>query len=184
MQRSARILLLDRDGVLNHDRPDYVQSVEQLHLLPGVPEAMRRLREAGVVSLVITNQACVGKGLITQATLDEIHERLSAGIAAAGGEIARYYLCTHRTEDRCACRKPAPGLILQAHQAWGFDPARTWMVGDAERDVQAAEAAGCRAALVRTGKGEASALKRPDVPAFADLAAFVEFFLNDCKQGS
>ncbi|MBF0426505.1 MAG: HAD-IIIA family hydrolase [Magnetococcales bacterium] len=178
MPESARVLLLDRDGVLNHDRPDYVQSIDQLQLLPGVLDAMRRLHAAGVIALVITNQACVGKGLISRETLETIHERLSMEVAAAGGRITGYFLCTHRNEDRCDCRKPAPGLIVQAQQAWGFDPAVTWMVGDAERDVLAAEAAGCRPALVRTGKGEKSVRQRPDVPAFADLAAFVDAFLG------
>ncbi|MBF0178001.1 MAG: HAD-IIIA family hydrolase [Magnetococcales bacterium] len=179
MKGSSRVLLLDRDGVLNHDRPDYIQTVAQLRLISGVGEAMRRLREAGVATLVVTNQACVGKGLVTPATLEAIHARLAAEIAEAGGEITQFYLCAHRNEDRCACRKPAPGLILRAQQEWGFDPSQTWMVGDAERDIQAAEAAGCRAALVRTGKGEITVLRRPDVPAFADLPAFVENFLQN-----
>lgn len=177
MKRNSRILLLDRDGVLNQDRPDYIQTVAQVQILPGIPQAMRRLRDAGVSCLVVTNQACVGKGLVTPETLQAIHARVAAEIAAVGGEIAQYYFCTHRNEDRCGCRKPAPGMILQAQKEWGFDPAQTWMVGDAERDVQAAEAAGCRPAVVRTGKGESTALKRPDVPAFADLSAFVEMFL-------
>lgn len=171
-------LLLDRDGVLNEDRSDSVRAPEQLILLPGVGEALRLLHAAGTRVLVITNQACVGKGLVTPATLDAIHALLQQGVAAAGGVIDAIYHCPHTDAEACPCRKPRPGLLQQAQAAWGFDMSQTWFVGDAERDVAAARAAGCRPALVRTGKGAATAEKLPDVPVFDTLLDFVHAFLS------
>lgn len=171
-------LLLDRDGVLNLDRPDYVRTPEQLILQPGAPEALALLTQAGLTLLVITNQACVGKGLVSPATLTAIHAKLQEAVAAAGGRIAAIYHCPHRDEDRCGCRKPQPGLILAAQREWGFDPAVTWLLGDSRRDLLAAQAAGCRAALVRTGHGEATSRELPDQPVFDNILAFAQAYLD------
>ncbi|MBF0126417.1 MAG: HAD-IIIA family hydrolase [Magnetococcales bacterium] len=178
MDLAKKILLLDRDGVCNRDRSDYVRTPEELEILPGVPAALGRLHRAGFVVLILTNQACVGKGLVLPATLEAIHRKLRAAAETAGGRIHGIYHCPHRNEDQCACRKPAPGLIFAAHQEWGFSPSATWMVGDSPRDIQAARAAGCRGALVRTGHGMESVRKLPEVPAFDDLAAFTDFLLG------
>jgi D-glycero-D-manno-heptose 1,7-bisphosphate phosphatase len=163
---------------LNVDRPDYVRTPEQLILLEGVPEALARLHQAGFQILVITNQACVGRGLVTPETLNTIHQRLHETIAPAGGHIDAIYHCPHTPEAGCHCRKPAPGLIHQARQDWGFTPAQTWMLGDAERDIQAALAAHCRPALTRTGKGVQTLDHWPHIPAFDNLLAFVEALLS------
>ena len=133
---------------------------------------MRLLAEAGYACVVITNQACVGKGLISEAELDAIHQRMCSLLEAAGGRIAGIFRCTHTDATPCPCRKPKPGLIIDAQARFGFDPASTWMVGDAGRDVAAARAAGCRPALVATGKGRREHANVPDVPLFASLAAF------------
>ncbi len=173
-----KVVLLDRDGVLNRDRSDYVRTVEQLVVLPGIPAAVARLNRAGYRVCLITNQAAVAKGLIHPETLEAIHARLSDTIGAGGGRIDAIYHCPHRDEDRCGCRKPAPGLILRAREEWGFDPARTWMVGDTRRDMEAARAAGCRAALVLTGHSEKNRETLSwGVPVFDDLPAFVDFLL-------
>jgi D-glycero-D-manno-heptose 1,7-bisphosphate phosphatase len=166
-----RTVLLDRDGVLNVDRPDYVLSIDQLQLERGAAAGVAALTAAGFRLLVITNQACVGKGLITQAQLDAIHAEMISRLAATGGRIDGLYLCPHRDGEGCRCRKPLPGLIEQAQREHGFDPADTWLVGDAGRDLEAAHAAGCRAALVRTGKGSRTVAPQ-GVPVFDDLPAF------------
>ena len=166
-----RTVLLDRDGVLNVDRPDYVLSIDQLQLERGAAVGVAALTAAGFRLLIITNQACVGKGLITRAQLDAIHAELIARLTAAGGRIDGLYLCPHRDGEGCRCRKPLPGLIEQAQREHAFDPADTFLVGDAGRDLEAAHAAGCQAALVRTGKG-ARTVAPEGVPVFDDLPAF------------
>ncbi|MBX6343187.1 MAG: HAD family hydrolase, partial [Thermomicrobiaceae bacterium] len=134
-------IFLDRDGVINADRPDYVRSWEQLRILPGALEALRRLRLAGVPVFVVTNQSAVGRGLMDLAALEEIHRRLRRVVWRAGGEIRDIFYCPHRPEDGCSCRKPKAGLLLQAGQRYGLDLRRCALVGDARTDVQAARAA-------------------------------------------
>lgn len=179
MRTAGRTVLLDRDGVLNVDRPDYVLAPDQLQLERGAAEGVAHLTRLGCRLLVVTNQQAVAKGLISRAGLDALNAEIVRRLAAAGGRIDGIYLCPHAAAAGCACRKPKPGLILQAQAEHGFDPAATWFVGDAERDVAAARAAGCRPALVRTGKGAASAAALPEVPAFADLAAFARHLAEE-----
>ncbi|MEK7415972.1 MAG: HAD-IIIA family hydrolase [Planctomycetota bacterium] len=171
----TRTVLLDRDGVLNVDRPNYVLSLDQLELEANAAAGVAALTSHGCRLLVITNQACVAKGLISREDLERLHAELVRRLAAQGGRIERIYLCPHGSEVGCACRKPKPGLINQARADFGFAPADTWMVGDAERDLQAAQAAGCLAALVKTGKGGKQAVP-PGVPVFADLLAFAQWY--------
>jgi D-glycero-D-manno-heptose 1,7-bisphosphate phosphatase len=171
----TRAVILDRDGTINVDRPDFVKSLDELVIIPGAPEAISRLCAAGLTVLVATNQSCIGRGLITSARLDEINHAIDARVSDAGGRIAAWYICPHTDADGCDCRKPRPGLALRAQREWGFDPAATWSAGDAERDADMARGAGCRPALVLTGKGLKAQPNLPGVPAFADLAAFAEF---------
>ena len=165
------VVLLDRDGVVNRDRPASVCRVADLEVLPGAPEAIALLNRKGYQVLLVTNQACVGRGHVSPAELERIHHVLRERVARAGGTITGIYVCPHTEADRCACRKPRPGLVEQARHDYPFDPTRTWLLGDALRDVQAAQAAGCRPALVRTGKG-ARTEAPPDVPVFEDLLNF------------
>lgn len=178
MQTPNKIILIDRDGVFNQDRSDYVRTPAQLVILPKVPEAISRLNQAGFGVLIITNQAGVGKGLISPETLEAIHTQLKSVLASKGGHIHAIYHCPHLIEEHCNCRKPKPGMILQAQKQWGFIPKETWMVGDSTKDLQAALAAGCRPALVLTGHGTITQKSEPKVPTFADLPAFVDFLLN------
>jgi D-glycero-D-manno-heptose 1,7-bisphosphate phosphatase len=164
-------VLLDRDGVINRDLPGSVRSASDFELLPGAGEAIAELNRKGYHVLVITNQACIGRGDLTAAGLEAIHEQLQQRLARLGGRIERFYVCPHVDEDNCDCRKPRAGLIERAHEDYGFERAATWMIGDSERDVEAALSAGCRAALVRTGKNMAGVFC-PDVPLFDDLAHF------------
>jgi len=175
---SKPAILLDRDGVINRDRPDSVKSVDELVLLEGAAEAIARLNRAGYEVIIFTNQSCVGRGTVTLERLDEIHGELERRLAVAGATIDAYYVCPHAPEDRCDCRKPAPGLLLRATEERGFDPAATWAVGDAVRDIEATRAAGLRPALVLTGKGRRSRAEASDAPVFDDLAAFVDALLG------
>src|SRR5579864_1861439 len=152
MERPA-VVLLDRDGVINRMRPDYVKRWEELELLPGAVEALARLTGAGCRLVVLTNQSAIGRGLLTGEQLDQIHERLDAVVARAGGRIDAYLVCPHTPQDGCACRKPAPGLLLRARDELGIDLARAVLVGDQPSDLDAARAAGCRAILVDPDAG-------------------------------
>jgi D-glycero-D-manno-heptose 1,7-bisphosphate phosphatase len=152
-------VFLDRDGLLVREEP-WVLDPADVVLLEGAAEGLRALNEAGVPALVVTNQSAVARGWIDEAGLARIHARLHALLAERGARVDAVRHCPHHpTEGRgalrvvCACRKPAPGLILALAREYGIDLARSWTVGDAARDVAAGRAAGTRTALVRTGKG-------------------------------
>lgn len=145
----ARFVLLDRDGVINRKiRNSYVLSWSQFAFLAGALDALRMFRDAGYVPLVVSNQAGVGKGLMTRSTLDQITRRFSRRVDAAGGCIGKVYYCTHRREQRCACRKPRAGLLLAAQRDFQFDFAETYMIGDSASDLIAATRVGCAAVIV------------------------------------
>src|SRR2546429_5773842 len=141
MERPS-VVLLDRDGVINRMRPDYVKRWDELELLPGAVEALARLSRAGCDVVVLTNQSAIGRGLTTRKQVDEIHRRLGAVVAQAGGRIQAFLLCPHTPVDGCACRKPAPGLLLRARGELGVDLARAGLVGDPLSHPQAAPPAG------------------------------------------
>ena len=146
-----RVVFVDRDGVLNADRPDYVKTPEEFRVLPGAAEAVARLSREGYSVVVVSNQAGVGKGLVTEEDLWAITHLLRQAVEAAGGEIEAVYYCLHTPQDDCDCRKPRPGLLLRACEDLGVDASECVFVGDAERDVKASRAAGCRSVLVLTG---------------------------------
>jgi D-glycero-D-manno-heptose 1,7-bisphosphate phosphatase len=165
--RSA--VFLDRDGVINENRPDHVLSWSQFRVLPGVAEAIRKLNHEGVPVFVITNQASVGRGLLSQENLDDIHSRMVRVLASAGARIETVYTCPHRPEDQCECRKPKPGLLEFAARSHGLDLSRSFVVGDAATDIQAGRACGCRTILVLTGRGRAQLAEKPDPPDYVAL---------------
>jgi D-glycero-D-manno-heptose 1,7-bisphosphate phosphatase len=152
LPRSLQALLLDRDGTLNVERADYVREPEALQILPGVLEALARAAQWQVPVLVLTNQSCVGRGLVAPQMLDAIHAHLRAQVEAAGGRIDGFFVCPHHPDAGCACRKPRPGLLLQAATAFGLDLGQCIFIGDSSTDLQAAHAAGCPAIYVGTGR--------------------------------
>ena len=168
------MILLDRDGVLNVDRADSVRSIADLEVEAGAAEGCRLLHDAGYPLVVISNQSAVGRGWMSSDALDAVNAELDRRL---GGVIDGWFVCPHGPADGCRCRKPNTLLLEQAQARFGFDPATTWFVVDAERDVAAAQRFGCRPALVRTGKGAAVIAAHPDVPAFTDLAAFASSVL-------
>jgi D-glycero-D-manno-heptose 1,7-bisphosphate phosphatase len=181
-------VFLDRDGVLNEDCPGYVTRQADFRLLPGVLEALALLAQLPVAIVVVTNQSAVGRGQMTRAALDDIHAWLCATVAAAGGRIDAVYVCPHCPWDGCACRKPTPGLLYQAAADWHLDLPRSYFIGDALTDVEAARKAGCRSVLVLTGHGR-DALRaldghdpRPDFVASDVLAAAHEVLRQHARE--
>lgn len=147
-----KYILLDRDGVINRRLPGgYVRSWSQFEFLPRVLDALRLLAENGFTALVVSNQACVGKGLLSSNELNAITRRFLLETALSGGDIAQVYYCCHTAEERCSCRKPQPGLIARARLEYEFDPEETFFVGDSPSDLRAAAAAGCPSIEIRRG---------------------------------
>jgi D-glycero-D-manno-heptose 1,7-bisphosphate phosphatase len=149
----VRALFLDRDGVINHDRNDYVTSPDAFRFLPGALEALAAVAAKAFAVVVVTNQSAVGRGRLTTHMLDQIHARMLEDVRAAGGRIDAIYTCPHRPEASCVCRKPRTELLHRAASELGVELEVSYFVGDAASDVQAALAAGCQPLLVRTGRG-------------------------------
>jgi D-glycero-D-manno-heptose 1,7-bisphosphate phosphatase len=179
----APAVFLDRDGVLIENRPDHVRSWQDVSILPDAVEALHRIDVSGHRIVLVTNQAAIGRGLLSLEEAEAINRQLVATLRRSGVEIDGVFLCPHRPEDACDCRKPAPGLILQAAAALGLDLAASLLVGDAVSDLQAGVAAGVgRVALVRTGRGREqesllAAAGLAAAPVFDRLAEAVESLL-------
>jgi D-glycero-D-manno-heptose 1,7-bisphosphate phosphatase len=162
-RQRVRLVMADRDGVLNEDLPHGVRCPEELVLLPGAADAVKQLNEAGIPIALITNQSIVGRGLISTSQLDAIHGHLQSELARAAGAKLDLILCAPDHPDNPGPdRKPAPGMLLKAIKRYGVTPTDTVMIGDDRRDIQAAAAAGCGRVLVRTGKGQD--LEREGIP--------------------
>ncbi len=143
-----RAILLDRDGVINRERPDYVKSWSEFEFLPHALPALATLNRAGATVVVVTNQSAVGRRLISEEQLAQIHDRMCAEVCAAGGNIDGVYACVHAPDDGCRCRKPGTALFDRVAVELGIDLRESVMVGDAVTDIRAAQAAGCRPVLV------------------------------------
>ena len=173
----VQALLLDRDGVIIENRSDHVRSWADVAPLPGSIEALARIAPSSHKVVIVSNQSAIGRGLLTPSEAHEINRRLVSQIEAAGGRVDRIFLCPHHPDDGCDCRKPRPGLILQAAAELGLDLERSIMVGDTLGDLQAAHLAGVGTlALVRTGLGRDNEPDLPGMPfgpaaVFDDLAA-------------
>jgi len=151
----VKVVFLDRDGVINRDSDSYVKSWEEFAFLPRSKEAVRLLTINGYRPIIITNQSAVGRKLLCESTLSTIHGKMAEALSRCGGKIEAVFHCPHLPEDGCDCRKPKPGLILQAQQTYRLDLSSTFMVGDSLKDMEAAWGAGCgHTILVRTGNGE------------------------------
>lgn len=172
-------LLVDRDGVINADSPNYIRSLDDWSPIAGSIEALARISRAGWLVGVCTNQSGLARGLLTRDDLQAIHDELCARVAALGGRIDGIFVCPHAPDADCDCRKPRPGLLQQAAQTLGFPLAGTPMIGDSARDLAAARAAGAQPVLVRTGHGLHTEAQEtdPGLLVFADLAAAVDEFL-------
>lgn len=171
-------VLLDRDGTLNVNPSNYVTSIDLLQPIPGSFEAVGRLTRAGWPVVVVTNQACIGKGLATAESVNDVHDECRRLASTHGGSFEGFYVCPHVPDAGCTCRKPLPGLLLSAAQDLDLDLFRSYMVGDTIRDVLAGRAAGATSLWVRTGND-------PEPPdghaldlAFDDLASAADWILE------
>jgi D-glycero-D-manno-heptose 1,7-bisphosphate phosphatase len=171
-------VLLDRDGVINRELGRAVRSWEEFEFLPGALAALRQLALLPVPILVISNQSAIGRGWMSLEAVEGIHCRMLSAIQAAGGRIDEVAICPHAPETGCPCRKPRPGLLLETARKHGFDVSRAVLVGDAHRDVQAAQAAGAMPILVRSGHPIPLALerqlRRERVPVLPDLVGVAQ----------
>ena len=175
-----KLVILDRDGVINFDSDQYIKSVEEWKPIPGSLQAIARLNHAGYRVVVATNQSGIGRGLFEMDTLNAIHEKMHKATALVGGRIDAVFFCPHTNTDNCECRKPKPGMLRQIAGRFNVDLTGVPAVGDSLRDLQAAAAVGARPLLVRTGKGVKTAALPdlpPGTPVFADLAAAVQHIL-------
>jgi len=147
-----RVVLLDRDGTVIVER-NYLSDPNGVELLPNAASGLRRLRDMGYRLVLITNQSGIGRGYFTRETVDAIHARLNELLRAEGIEIKHIYVCPHTPEDQCSCRKPEPGLALQAAEDLQFDPRDAVVIGDKPCDIELAERIGAHSVLVKTGYG-------------------------------
>ena len=171
-------IFLDRDGVINQERADYVKSWDEFQILPGVLVALRRLAALQIPICVLTNQSAIARGRVRAEVVCEIHQRLGQLVEAHGGRIDAFFVCPHHPLDNCDCRKPKPGLLYQAASQFGVDLAHCVFIGDAFTDYLAAPAAHCQAMLVLTGRQGAELhdllQDREGVSIFPDLTRAVD----------
>ncbi len=178
-----KLIILDRDGVINYDSDEYIKSADEWLPIPGSLDAIARLNRAGYTVVVASNQSGVGRGLFDLATLHRIHDKMQREAARAGGKIDAIFFCPHKPEDNCECRKPKPGLLQDIAKEFSCYLNGVPAVGDSLRDVEAAQAVGALPILVRTGKGARIASREVPggVPVYNDLAACVDMLLAKVK---
>ena len=150
---TVSLVILDRDGVINHDSDDYIKSPDEWQPLPGSLEAIARLCRADYTVIVATNQAGVGRGLFSLDMLIRIHSKMASSIRDKGGRLDSVFFCPHSPADQCGCRKPKPGMLLEISDRLGIGLSGVPVVGDSLRDLEAAAAAGAMPVLVKTGQG-------------------------------
>jgi len=180
-----KAVFLDRDGTINVE-VKYLSKVEDFQFIPGVPWALKCLKEAGFLLVVVTNQSGIGRGFYDEAALDGIHAHMHADLAKFGAAIDACYFCPHHPEHatgdyrrECGCRKPLPGMLQQAAQDLDIDLAASFMVGDKIADMEAGLAAGCSSLLVLTGHGSTELAGLPaGVRSYPDLLAAAEAILG------
>ena len=172
-----KLVILDRDGTINHDSDEHIKSPEEFKPIKGSLEAIARLTQADYRIVVATNQSGLARGFLDTRTLFAIHDTLLRALAQVGGRIDAFFFCPHAADSRCECRKPQPGMLLEVARRFNVSLKDTYMVGDSRKDLEAATAAGARPVLVLTGNGRKTRDEGnlpPGTQVFADLAAFAE----------
>jgi D-glycero-D-manno-heptose 1,7-bisphosphate phosphatase len=178
-------IFLDRDGVIIQNKSDYVRNWREVKFLPGALLALKRLSALDRLIVIVTNQSAVNRGILSDEQVRVMNEQILAIIRAAGGRVDGVYLCPHSPRENCACRKPQPGLLLQATREFSIDLSTSWMVGDALSDIQAGQAAGVRqCALLLTGRGKdqlnlSQAKNLPRFSIFDDLASMTDYLADE-----
>ncbi|MEA2119172.1 D-glycero-beta-D-manno-heptose 1,7-bisphosphate 7-phosphatase [Halovibrio sp. HP20-50] len=182
MLSAVKLVILDRDGVINHDSDHYIKSLDEWVPYPTSISAIARLTHAGYVVAIATNQSGIARGYYDETTLHAMHDRLIRLVEDEGGRIAYIAYCPHGPDDKCQCRKPLPGMLLNIQRQLGLESLTgSWIVGDSLRDIQAGEAVGCNTALVRTGKGlktENQGTGLEGALVFDDLGQFVDWLIE------
>lgn len=174
-----KLIILDRDGVINQDSLEYIKSPEEFILLPGSCEAIARLNAAGFLVAVVTNQSGIARGLYNEAQLEAIHDKMRAAMAAVGGRIDLVLHCPHMPNAGCNCRKPKPGMLYEVAKQLGCPLEGVPLFGDRVSDVEVALTVGASPRIVLSPMGDRpDFLRYPDVPVFASLAEGVEQLLN------
>ncbi len=181
-----RLVILGRDGILNAYREDHVKAPDEWEPIPGALEAVARLNHAGWHTVVATNQAGIGRGMIDMASINAVHQHMMQRLHEVGGRLDAVFFCPHTPEDNCECRKPKPGLMKQIAHRYGIELRTVPMVADTLRDLQAARAAGCEPHLVRTGRAAALTDRQvveivqqvPTTEVHDSLGDFVDFLLE------
>ena len=177
-----KLVILDRDGVINFDSDAYIKSPDEWKPIPGSLDAIAQLTQAGYQVAVATNQSGVGRGLFEMATLNAIHDKMHRAVGLAGGRIDAVFYCPHAQEAHCSCRKPKPGLYEEICRRFHTSLKDIPCIGDSRRDLEAAAAAGGQPMLVLTGKGEMTRREGklpPGTPVFKNLAEAVKTFLKE-----
>lgn len=178
-----KFVILDRDGVINFDSPDYIKTRDEWQPIPGSIEAIAALSRAGYEIVVATNQSGLGRGLFGLDELEAMHQKLCALVEERGGRIGSIFYCPHLPQDGCTCRKPATGLLDAAEREYACSLAGSVVIGDSMKDIELARAKACRPILVSTGNGIATSAALgagdADVRVFNDLAAAVVAILNE-----
>jgi len=177
-----KLIILDRDGVINQDSDDYIKTVDEFIPLPGSLEAISRLKQAGYTIAVATNQSGIARGYYNEATLAAMHNKLAHLLDEQGGEIDYIAYCPHGPDDDCTCRKPLPGLLTEIGKHFGVELTNVPIIGDSLRDIQAARSVGAFPILVKTGKGEHTLTHSDqinDIPVYTDLATAVDALLSN-----
>ena len=159
MIKKNKAVFLDRDGVLNKNRDDYVKSTKELEIFSNIGKEILKLKMKGSLIIVITNQSVINREIITIRELEEIHSTIQKFLMKSKTSIDKFYFCPHRPDENCDCRKPKPGLILQAINEFSIDASKSWMVGDSKTDIQAGEKAGCKTILLKKNDSFTNILK-------------------------
>ena len=174
-----KTVFLDRDGVINRNRKnDYVKSWDEFEFIPNSLRAIQHLTDAGHRLIVVTNQSCINKGIVAPRTLDGIHQRMMSEIERSGGRIHAIYHCPHREDEGCSCRKPKPGLLIQAAHEHGIDLPRSYLVGDSIRDIAAGQELGCQSFFVLTGNYSQVDDKQTQIPNARDNFQSTKIFAD------
>jgi len=179
-----KAVLLDRDGVINFDSPDYILTPEQWHPIPGSLEAIAKLHKAGIPVAICSNQSGLGRGMMNEELFHAIHAKMLLAIEEAGGMLTYVAYCPHNPDDQCTCRKPLPGLIFEALKALNIKAEDAIMIGDSTRDIKAAHAAGVDSMLVQSGYGNAQTILQrslvinPEINVYPNLATAVDSILS------
>ncbi len=153
MNELHKAIFLDRDGVINKERTDYVKTSSELEILSGVAESIKQLKDAGFLIIVITNQSAINRGLTNHDNVKNIHIIIQEYCKRNGTSIDAFFYCPHRPDENCNCRKPKAGLLLEAINKFNIDQKSSWMIGDNDSDLEAAKIAGCNSIKIQPNSG-------------------------------